>query len=195
MRISPVGQNNVSHKGSLDIKTTELLKDMSGKWLESAANRKTLPIINTCLFASEQINNIHINLCTMMERFGHGCKLMFAESEKSGKIRFYIENKFSNYKLIFKDIIFSKEKNKLDDITKLENLENSLAKVDPYKENSNFILQRKSSAKDIRFDSEFEPDKDYIFIENNLVGKDHRIQATMKDIEEFLSAAKEEGLI
>ena len=195
MRISPVGQNNISHKGCLDKKTTELFKDMSGKWLESAAKRKTLPIINTCLFASEQINNIHINLCTMMERFGHGCKLMFAESEKSGNIRFYIENKFSNYKLIFNDINLSKEKNKFDDITKLENLENSLAKVDPYKENSNFVLQRKSSAKDFRFDSEFEPDNDYVFIEDKLVGKEPRKQVTMENIEEYLNAAKEEGLV
>lgn len=196
MKVYPVSSaNHITTKGSLDRKTADMLRDMSGVWLSKASEMKTPPLINTCLFASERINNVFINLSTMMERFGHACKLTFAKSEKSSKYRFYIENEYSNYKSIFKDIEFSQGKNKLDDITRLENLENALAKIDPYQENSKFLIQRKSNAKDISFDKNFEPDTDYLFIEDKLVGKEEKPQATMEDIKEFLEAAKEEGLI
>ena len=196
MRIYPVNSaNQVSSKGSLDKKTTDMIRGMSGGWLDKAGNMKTLPMTNTCLFASERINNVFINLSLMMERFGHACKLTFIKSEKSPTCRFFIENEHSNYKLIVKDVEFSHSKNTFDDITRLENLENSLAKVNPYKENSNFLLQRKSASKDIIFDKDFEPDADYIFLEDKLVGKEQKPQATMEDIREYLEAAKEEGLI
>ena len=197
MRIYPVNSTNqqTSFCGSLDRNTANLLKDMSGRWVDKASDMKTLPMVNTCLSASEQINNVYLNLSTMMERFGHACKLSFAKSQKSSKYRFFIENEYSNYKLMCKDIEFSSGKNKLDDITKLESLENAVAKINPYKENSNFILQRKSEAKGTIFDKEFEPDADYVYIEDMLVGKEPKPQATMEDVEEFLKAAKEEGLI
>lgn len=197
MRIYPINNTNkqLSHRGSLDRQTASLLKDMSGCWVDKASKMKTLPLISTCLSASEHINNIYLNLSTIMERFGHACKLSFAKSEKTSKYRFFIENKYSNYKLICKDVEFSAGKNKLDDITKLDNLENATAKLDPYKENSNFIIQRKSEANEMIFDKEFEPDADYVFIEDKLVGKEQKPQATIEDVEEFLKAAKEEGLI
>ena len=195
MKVYPVSNvNQISTKGSLDKKTSDLFRNMSGAWLDKAGEMKTMPLINTCLFASERTNNILSNLSTMMERFGHACKLTFAKSAKASKYRFYIENKYSNYKLILKDTELSQGINKLDDISKLENLENSLIEVNPYKENSNFILQRKSEAKGAQFDKEFEPDADYIFIEDKLVGKEPMKQATMDDIEEFIEAAKKEGL-
>ena len=195
MKVHPVNNANyVSSKGSLDRKTADMLSSMNTGWLKKADDMKTLPLINTCLYAAERVNNVFINLSSMMERFGRACKLTFAKSEKSPKYRFYIENEYSNYKLIFKDIEFTKGKNKLDDISQLENLENCLVKIDPYKENSNFILQRKSKAAGVMFDKEFEPEADYVFIEDKLVGKDPLPEATMADIQEYLEAAKEEGL-
>ena len=197
MRIYPVNNTNKQpvFSGSLDRNTASLLKDMSGRWLDKASDMKTVPLINTCLSASEQINNVYLNLSKIMERFGHACKLTFEKSAKTAKYRFYIENEYSNYKLICKDIEFSSGKNKLDDITKLENLEKAVAKINPYKENSNFIIQRKSEAKGMIFDKEFEPDADYVFIEDQLAGKEQKPQATMENVEEFLRAAREEGLI
>jgi len=197
MKVYPVNNTNQNptYKGSLDKRFTDVLRGMSAGWMNKATDMKTVPMINTCLFASERINNIFINLSTIMERFGHACKLTFEKSKKNSKYRFYIENEYSNYKLILKDLEFSQGKRKLEDISKLENLENSLSKVNPYKENSNFALQRKSEVKQAIFDKEFEPDNDYIFIEDKLVGKESKREATMEDIQEYLKAAKEEGLI
>ena len=45
------------------------------------------------------------------------------------------------------------------------------------------------------FDKEFEPYADYVFLEDKLVGKEPLPEATMKDLEEFLNAAKEDGVI
>ena len=196
MRIYPVCSVNncVSTKGRLDRNTEALFKSTSDAWLNKSTKMKTLPLINTCLFASERVNNVFINLSTIMERFGHACRLTFAKSEKTSKYRFYIENEYSNYKLMCNDEIFSDKINKLEDVTKLEKIESSLAKVNPYKENSNFILQRKANAKDVLYDKEFEPDSDYVFLEDKLVGKEPLPQATMDDIQAFLDAAKEEGL-
>ena len=196
MRICPLNNTNkqISYKGSLEKNTASFLKDMGGRWLDKASEMKTIPLINTCLFSSERINNVYLNLSTMMERFGHGCKLTFAKSEKTSKYRFYIENDYSNYKIVCKDIEFSPNINKLTDIDKLENLENTVVKLNPYQENSNFIIQRKAEAKSAVFDKEFEPDSDCIFIEDMLVRKEQK-EATMDDLEEFLKSAKEEGLI
>ena len=197
MRVYPVNNTTkqLSYKGKVDGNFADMMKNMSGAWLDKASDMKTLPLINTCVFASERINNVFINLSTIMERFGHACKLTFAKSEKSPKYRFFIENEYSNYKLMCKDTEFSPDLNKLDDISKLENLENTIAKINPYKENSNFLLQKKSNAKGVIHDKEFEPDADYVFIEDKLVGKESRPQATTEDIIEFLNAAKKEGLI
>ena len=188
--------NNITYRGRVSKNTAELTQKMSDGWIRTATGGKyaTLPFINTCMFASERINNVFLNLSTMMERFCHGCELTFVKSEKSGKYRFFIENKYSNYKTVCKDIDFSPKLNKLSDIDELENLENKVAKLNPYQENSNFIIQRKADAKFVIHDNEFEPDADYAFVEDKLIRKDIR-EATMEDIQEFLEAAKEEGLI
>ena len=75
-----------------------------------------------------------------------------------------------------------------------EKLEQKVAKINPYEENSHFILQRKPESKDNLFDKEFVPDEDYIFLEDKLIRKDVK-QATDDDIKEFIEAAKKEGLI
>lgn len=198
MKILPVTTvNNISNRGRLSNKTSELTKIMSNGWLETvnSGKYKTLPMINSCIFASERINNIHMNLLTIMERFGQACELTFAKSEKSGIYRFFINNKYSNYKLMCGDIKFSDKMNKLSDIDKLEEFEKNMEKIDPYKENSNFIIQRKSSAKSPLYDNYFEPSFDYIFLEDKLVGKEPLPEATLKDIKEFIEAAKEDGVI
>ena len=197
MHISPV--NNYfepSYKGSVSTDVAKLTKTMSDGWIRTAnsGKYKTSPMINTCLYASEKINNVFINLSTMMERFCRGCELTFKKSDKSGKYRFFVQHNYSNYKTICSDIEFSPELNKLTDIDKLENLERMVAKLNPYQENSNFIIQRKADSKFSVHDGEFEPDADYIFVEDKLIRNCDR-EATMEDIEEFLSAAKEEGLL
>ena len=83
------------------------------------------------------------------------------------------------------DIEFSPKKNKLGDIDKLEKLEKDMEKLDPYKENSHFIIQRKTDAKSILYDSDFVPSYNYVFLEDKLVGKDSKSKASMEDIKEF----------
>ena len=199
MHILPITDStyNISARGTLSIKTAELTKQMSEGWFNAAnsGKYKTSPIINTCYYAAEKVNNIFLNLSTIMERFGHACELSFAKSEKTGVHRFFIENKYSNYKLMCGDIEFSPKKNKLEDIDKLEDLEKKMEKINPFSENSNFIIQRKADAKSILHDKDFEPDKDYVFLKDRLVGKEPLPQATTKDIEEYINAAKEEGII
>ena len=198
MRILPITElnNRISYKGRVSKSTEELTESMGEKWIRTAKNDKykTLPFINACFYASERINDIFLNLSTMMERFGHACELTFEKSAKSGKYRFFIENKYSNYKTICADLEFSQGLNKYTDINELETLESKVAKINPYKENSDFIIQRKSEAKDVIYDKEFEPDADYTFIEDKLIRKEIN-DTTFEDIEEFLEAAKEEGLI
>lgn len=198
MRVQPItdSTNDISYKGSLSKKTAEFTKSMSDRWIKAATDGKykTLPIINTCIYASSRINNVFLNLSTMMERFCHGCELTFAKSEKSGSYRFFIEHKHSNYKSVCGDFEFSPNVNKLTDVSILENVENKLAKLNPYKENSNFIIQRKADSTNMLFDKEFEPDADYLFWEDKLIRREAS-EATMEDINEFLDAAKEEGLI
>ena len=199
MRVMPItnSKDNVAAKGTLSVKTAELTKKMSEGWLNTATSGKykTLPIINTCCYASQRVNNIYLNLSTIMERFCRSCELTFSKSEKTGTHRFFIENKYSNYKLICGDVEFSPKKNKLADIDKLEELEKKMEKINPFSENSNFIIQRKADAKSVLYDKDFEPDKDYVFLEDKLVGKEPLSEATVKDIEEFFDAAKKEGLI
>ena len=197
MRVIPItnSANNVQYRGKVSQKVAELTGTMSEGWIRTANSGKysTLPIINTCLFASERINNIFINLSTIMERYGHACELSFEKSKESGLFRFFIENKHSNYKIMCDDIEFSPNVNKLSDIDKLEHLEQKVAKINPYEENSHFILQRKPESKGPLFDKEFVPDEDYIFLEDKLIQKEKK-QATMDDINEFLEAARKEGL-
>lgn len=199
MKILPITNttnNNISNKGCVSPKLAELTKNMSDGWLRTAQSGKytKLPIINACLYSSERINDIFINLSTMMERFAHGCELTFEKSLKTGKHRFFIEHKYSNYKTLCGDIEFSKDINKITDVYELESLEGKVAKIDPYKENTNFIIQRKTDAKSVDLDREFEPDADYTFIEDKLIRKEVN-DASMEDIHEYLEAAKEEGLI
>lgn len=197
MKISPVSNSaGISAKGFVGNNTVELTKRLSNAWLNASASGKykTLPLKNTCLCASERINNVLINLSIIMERFCNGCELSYAKSAKSGKYRFFIEHKNSNYKVVCGDIALSKDLNKYTDVNELENLEVKVSKLNPYKENSHFIIQRKPESKTPIHDSEFIPDKDYLFLEDKLIRKDYE-DATMEDIEEFLKAAKEEGLI
>ena len=198
MRILPITDTyaQTSYNGRVGKNTAELTKRLSDAWLDASANGKykTLPLINTCLCAVERINNVFLNLSTIMERFCNGCELNYAKSGKNGKYRFFIEHKNSNYKAICGDAEFSAELNKYTDVKELENLEDKVSKLNPYKENSYFIIQRKPDSKTPICDSEFIPDKDYLFLEDKLIKKDYK-EATMDDIEEFLKAAKEEGLI
>lgn len=197
MRILPItNYSDMSSRGKVSEKTVELTKKMSDGWLQASVNGKykTLPFINTCLSTSERINNVFLNLSTIMERFCHGCELTFEKSSKNGKYRFFIEHKYSDYKTVCADVDFSPELNKYTDVDKLESFENKVAKLNPYKENSNFIIQRKPEAKTAIHDSEFIPDDDYIFLEDKLIKRNYD-DATMEDIEEFLDAAKKEGLI
>lgn len=198
MKILPIqnNTNNVLYRGKVSQNLAELTKNMSDGWLAAAGNGKykTLPIINTCLFASERINNIHLNLLTIMERFGKACELTFEKSLKSGKYRFFIENKYSNYKAICGDVEFSPALNKLRDVDELEKVEKKVAKLNPYAENSNFVIQRKSDAKSVVYDKEFEPDADYVFLEDKLIKQETK-EATMEDLEEFIAAAKKDGIV
>ena len=198
MRVLPITNysNNVQHRGKLSQSVAELTGSMSDGWIHEANSGKytTTPLINTCLFASERINDIYMNLYTIMERFGHACELTYEKSKTTGIYRFFIQNKHSNYKVICDDVEFSANINKLSDIDKLEKLEQKVAKINPYEENSHFILQRKPESKDNLFDKEFVPDEDYIFLEDKLIRKDVK-QATDDDIKEFIEAAKKEGLI
>ena len=197
MRIQPIANNyDVSQKGQVSKNTAEFVKRISDSWLDASANGKykTLPIINTCLSASERVNNVFLNLSTIMERFCSGCELSFVKSEKSGKYRFFIEHKSSNYKAVCGDAEFSPKMNKLSDVNELERIENKVAKLNPYEENTHFIVQRKPDSKTAMQNSEFIPDADYIFLEDKLIKRDYE-PATMDDIEEFVNAAKEEGLI
>ena len=199
MQVLPVAnyRNNLSVKGRVGSKVSDLTKNMSEGWLNTATNGKykTLPIINVCCYASQRINNAYLNLMTVMERFGQACELTFAKSEKTGIHRFFIENKYSNYKLMCGDIEFSPKINKLTDIDKLESLEKKMEKLNPYQENSNFLIQRKTDAQGMLFDKEFAPSEDYVFLEDRLIGKEPLPEATMNDLEEFLEAAKEDGVI
>ena len=188
--------NKISFRGRVSRNVLELTKNMSESWLDTAANRKykALPIINTFLDASERVNNVLLNLSTIMERFCQGCELNFAKSAKNGKYRFFIEHKDSSYKTICGDVEFSPKLNKYTDVNELENLEVKVSKLNPYKENSHFIIQRKPDSKSPMLDSEFIPDEDYMFLEDKLIKKEYN-EAAMEDVEEFLEAAKEEGLI
>lgn len=198
MRVLPITNSayNVQYRGKVSQNVAELTGAMSEGWIRTANSGKysTAPIINTCLFASERINNIFINLSTIMERFGHACELTFEKSKNTGIYRFFIQNKHSNYKVICDNIEFTPDVNKLSDVDKLEQLEQKVAKINPYEENSHFILQRKPESKNILFDSEFVPDEDYIFLEDKLIRTDIK-QANWEDIDTFLEAARKEGLI
>ena len=198
MKVLPItnSTNNLTVRGRISNKTAELTKYMSEGWLSTATSGKykTLPIINTCLYTSERINNIHLNLLTIMERFGKACELTYEKSLKSGKYRFFISNKYSNYRTVCGDAEFSPALNKLRDVEELENIEKKVAKLNPYEENSHFIIQRKSNAKDIIFDKEFEPDADYVFLEDKLIKREVK-EATMEDLEEFISEAKKDGIV
>lgn len=198
MRVSSVTNTTgkISYRGRVSKNVLELTKNMSKGWMDTAANGKykTVPIINTCLGASERINNVLVNLSTIMDRFCQGCELNYAKSAKNDNYRFFIEHKNSNYKVICGDVELSPELNKYTDVNELENLEVKVSKLNPYKENSHFIIQRKPDSKSPMLDSEFIPDRDYLFLEDKLIKKEYN-EATMEDISEFLSAAKEEGLL
>ena len=197
MKILPV-QNpsvnvkTVSSKGRVGFDTTLLYKKVGDKWLDTAASGryKTMEIISTCLSFAERVNNVYLNLSSIMERFGHDCELSYRQSKKTGMYRFFIENKYSNYKVMCGDAELSNKINKVHDIEELESIEESMVKLDPYKENSHFILQRKPEAQQ----SNFVPDNDYTFLEDKLVGKDKK-EATLEDVNRFLEAAKEDGII
>ena len=189
---SSVNINTVSSKGRVGLDTSLLCKKVGDKWLDTAASGKykTMDIISACLSFAERVNNVSLNLSTIMERFGHDCELSYRQSKKTGKYRFFIENKYSNYKVMCGDADLSNKINKINDIEELETIEKNLIKLDPYKENSHFILQRKPEAQH----SNFVPDNDYVFIEDKLVGKDKK-EATLEDVRRFVEAAKEEGII
>lgn len=198
MKILPITNSpNTSYKGRVSKNVAELTKSMSDRWTKAATSGRytTLPIINTCIFAAERINNVFLNLSTIMERFGHGCELDFKKAVNSNKYRFFIENKYSSYKTMCDDVEFSPEINKLTDIDVLEKVENYLAKLNPYRENSHFIIQRKKEATEALLNKEFIPDEDYIFLEDKLVGKEPLKQATIEDIDAFIAAAKKEGVL
>jgi len=189
---SSVNINTVSSKGRVGLDTSLLCKKVGDKWLDTAASGKykTMEIISACLSFAERVNNVFLNLSSIMERFGHDCELSFRQSEKTGKYRFFIENKYSNYKVMCGDAELSNKINKLHDIEELESIEENIVKLNPYKENSHFIIQKRSEAQY----SNFVPDNDYIFVEDKLVGKDKK-EATMEDAKRFEEAAKEEGIL
>ena len=197
MKILPVQNpsvnvNTVSLKGRVGLDTALLCKKVGDKWLDTAASGtyKTMDIISACLSFAERVNNVSLNLSSIMERFGHDCELSFRQSKKTGKYRFFIENKYSNYKVMCGDAELSNKINKVHDIEELESIEENMVKLDPYKENSHFILQKRPEAQY----SNFVPDNDYIFIEDKLVGKDKK-EAAMEDVKRYVEAAKKEGII
>ena len=198
MRVSSVtsANNKISYRGHVSKNVMELTKNISEGWLNTAASGKyrAVPIINTCLSASERVNNVLLNLSTIMERFCQGCELNFAKSAKNDKYRFFIEHKNSSYKTLCGDVEFSPKLNKYSDVNELENLVVKASKLNPYKENSHFIIQRKPDSKSPIHDFEFIPDADYLCLEDKLIQEEHN-EATMKDLEEFLNAAKEDGVI
>ena len=188
--------NKVTYRGRVSRNVMELTKNISEGWLNTAASGKyrTVPIINACLGASERVNNVLLNLSTIMERFCQGCELNYAKSAKNDKYRFFIEHKNSSYKTLCGDVEFSPKLNKYNDVNELENLVVKVSKLNPYKENSHFIIQRKPDSKSPIHDCEFIPDEDYLFLEDKLIKEEYN-EATMEDIQEFLNAAKKEGLI
>ena len=187
-----VNITTVPLKGRVGLDTSLLCKKVGDKWLDTAASGKykNMDIISACLSFAERANNVFLNLSSIMERFGHDCELSFRQSEKTGKYRFFIENKYSNYKVMCGDAELSNKINKLHDIEELESIEENIVKLNPYKENSHFIIQKRSEAQY----SNFVPDNDYIFIEDKLVGKDKK-EAAMEDVKRYVEAAKKEGII
>jgi hypothetical protein len=69
--------SQMTYKGGLDKKTADMLREMNAGWFHKATEMKTQLMTNTCLFASERINNVFINLSIMMERFGHACNMTY----------------------------------------------------------------------------------------------------------------------
>ena len=198
MQISPITNptNNVTSRGCVSKKLKTFNNDIGIRWLNTAdsGKYKSPELYKACVSAAKRIYNVSSNMQTIMERFCHACVLTFEKSKKSGIYRFFIEHPLSNYKVICGDVNLSRGINKLEDIEKLEELEEKIANISPYKENSNFIIQRKPNTKGKLNDMDFVPDRDFVFLEDELEGKNPE-QATLEDIKIIVEAAKEEGLL
>ncbi len=186
MKILPVdSNNNISSKGRISRKLGYMLTDMSNAWMMSVVEKKVKePLVAEAYRnASSRVNCVLKNLNTIMQRFVHSGELTYEESEKTGKYRFFINSKYSDYKSLCGDMELSPKLDTLEDISKLEKFEESLLKIDPYKENSHFIIQRRAHGN--MYDSEFIPDADYMFVEDKLVGKT-KTQPTSEDVKHIL---------
>ena len=174
MKISPISNlnnsnSNVRMRGKVSRETTGLITEMADGWISKASEKQLNndALRQSYITSITRIENVLENLNTLMLRFGHDCRLSHAKSSKTDKYRFFVEHKNSNYKKPITDIVFSENRNAVEDIEELEKLEDSLYKVDPYMENNNFIIQRTDTG--VISDIRFAPDKDIIFIEDELI--------------------------
>ena len=163
MKINPISStcNTISYKGKVSRETTGFIQDIANNCFNNRSEQVSM------YDSMSRVANVVDNLNTLMSRFAHSCRLSHIKSSKSDKYRFYLEHKTSNYKKPIKDIVFSNDKNSVEDIKKLEGLEDALYEVNPYIENSNFIIQRTESG--LISDPDFIPDKNIIFIEDELI--------------------------
>lgn len=156
MKLSPINNyTGVSTKGYVDKNIYTLTNKMicnfgmneKGNWLKESI--PTFAEMTNIL----RLQDIKHNLYYLMLRFADSSMLTFESSGK--KYDFFIKHTHSNYKLNCGEIEFSKDKNTVEDISKLEGLVDKLQKFIPERVNRNFLLQRTLNSRGL--DSKFAP--------------------------------------
>jgi len=189
--ITPYSQNQnykINTKGKLSGDAQLMVEDICYNFIDKLKKTPNESTIKRAFFDQyvKRTKNMIENLKTIMLRFPQTAVLDF-QASKQGFNRFYIHSPESSYKYIVGDI---KPESKFKDIENLEKITDKLAKVNPYETNLKFKMFKHEFAKD-----SFAPEKDIILIEDALVGKEPKPDASMEDIKKFLELAKKEGLI
>lgn len=142
MKLSPINNyTGVSTKGYVDNKIPALANkiiynfgmDERGVLLNGTLSLENCEKI-------QRLQTVKHNLAKMMLEFAFMCELTFEKVEE--KYRFFMKNRYSNYKLECGKIEFSKELNQAEDVDKFEGLVERLSKFIPSKVNENFYSHR-----------------------------------------------------
>ena len=177
MQITPITNNNVSLKGSVDSRVVKLIGSYSETLKRNSELAKKFPkefphlpkiFAGEGMKASRYALNIIKNLETIMSRFGKTCSLTYEVSKKNPALhRFMIVSKDSDYVATCGTVVLRK-KDYDEDLENLDKFTEKFAKTDPNETNLKFRIMRQGNLYDYKTDN-FAPEKQICFIEDELV--------------------------
>ena len=181
MKITPITNNDISLKGSVDSKIVKLIGSYSVTLSENSKLAEKFPkelphlpkiFAGEGMKASKYALNIIKNLETIMSRFGKSCKLTYEVSKKNPALyRFMITSQDSDYVATCGTVALHKRYYE-EDLKALDKFTDNLAKTDPYETNLKFRTMRHGDLYDYKADR-FVPEKEICFIEDELVSMDN----------------------